>query len=103
MEAFEKVVRQRYSLQIKISKEKDDKPLVQNSINADELRLTEREKQILAFIAAGQNNREIAASLYLSEKTVKTHVTHILRKLKLPDRTKAAIFAIQKGLLKNRT
>jgi len=55
--------------------------------------LTLREQEVLALIAAGQSNREIAQSLYISERTVKNHVNSILNRLNLRDRTQAAIFA----------
>ena len=55
--------------------------------------LTAREKEVLQLIAAGYNNREIAAELYIAERTVKNHVNSILRSLNLRDRTQAAIFA----------
>ena len=60
--------------------------------------LTPRELEVLALIAQGQSNREIAASLSISEKTVKTHVGNILSKLHLSDRTQAAIYAHKHGL-----
>ena len=55
--------------------------------------LTPREKEVLRLIAAGASNREIACKLYISEGTVKNHVTNILNRLNLRDRTQAAIFA----------
>ncbi|BAZ39957.1 LuxR family two component transcriptional regulator [Calothrix sp. NIES-4101] len=55
--------------------------------------LTPREKDVLKLIASGANNREIAQQLYISEGTVKNHVTNILNRLNLRDRTQAAIFA----------
>ena len=55
--------------------------------------LTKREKEVLRLIATGANNREIAQKLYISEGTVKNHVTNILNRLELRDRTQAAIFA----------
>lgn len=55
--------------------------------------LTPREKEVLRLIATGANNREIAQKLYISEGTVKNHVTNILNRLNLRDRTQAAIFA----------
>ncbi|KKM10659.1 hypothetical protein SY88_13535 [Clostridiales bacterium PH28_bin88] len=61
--------------------------------------LTDRESEVLGLIAEGLSNREIADSLYISEKTVKTHITNILRKLNVSDRTKAAVFALQSGLV----
>lgn len=61
--------------------------------------LTDREREVLAEIARGRSNREIARALVLSEKTVKTHVSAILAKLGLADRTQAALFAVKSGLV----
>jgi DNA-binding NarL/FixJ family response regulator len=55
--------------------------------------LTPREKEVLKLIANGASNREIAGQLYISEGTVKNHVTNILNRLNLRDRTQAALFA----------
>ncbi|MFJ2746339.1 response regulator [Streptomyces sp. NPDC087440] len=60
--------------------------------------LTEREREVLSLIADGRSNREIARALVLSEKTVKTHVSNILMKLDLADRTQAALYAVRHGL-----
>ncbi|MFI0724566.1 response regulator [Streptomyces sp. NPDC021224] len=60
--------------------------------------LTERENEVLAHIADGRSNREIARALVLSEKTVKTHVSNILMKLDLADRTQAALWAVRNGV-----
>jgi DNA-binding NarL/FixJ family response regulator len=60
--------------------------------------LTDREREVLALIADGRSNREIARALVLSEKTVKTHVSNILMKLDLADRTQAALWAVRHGL-----
>lgn len=57
--------------------------------------LTQREQEVLHLIAGGLNNRQIAERLVISEKTVKTHVSNILGKLGLADRTQAAIYALQ--------
>jgi DNA-binding NarL/FixJ family response regulator len=54
--------------------------------------LTPREQEVLKLIAKGASNREIAQFLYISEGTVKNHVTNILNRLNLRDRTQAAIF-----------
>jgi DNA-binding NarL/FixJ family response regulator len=63
------------------------------------VRLTAREHQVLAEIAHGRSNREIARALTLSEKTVKTHVSAILTKLGVQDRTQAALYAVRTGLV----
>jgi NarL family two-component system response regulator LiaR len=60
--------------------------------------LTGRELEVLGLIARGFNNREIAEHLVISQKTVKTHVSSILGKLHLEDRTQAAIYALRHGL-----
>jgi NarL family two-component system response regulator LiaR len=60
--------------------------------------LTERELEVLRLLAKGLNNHEIARQLTISEKTVKTHVSNILGKLQLEDRTQAAIYALKQGL-----
>ncbi|GAA1988761.1 response regulator transcription factor [Kitasatospora viridis] len=59
--------------------------------------LTDREREVLGHIADGRSNREIARALSLSEKTVKTHVSNILMKLDLADRTQAALWAVRHG------
>lgn len=65
---------------------------------ADRLgQLTPRERDVLAEIAKGRSNREIARELHLAEKTVKTHVSSILMKLELSDRTQAALYAVRHG------
>jgi NarL family two-component system response regulator LiaR len=61
--------------------------------------LTEREKEVLLLVAKGSNNREIAQQLFISEKTVKTHVSHILCKLHLEQRTQLVIYAVKHKLV----
>lgn len=61
--------------------------------------LTERERDVIQLVARGCSNQEIAKELVISEKTVKTHVSNILNKLNLEDRTQLAIYAIKKGLV----
>jgi DNA-binding CsgD family transcriptional regulator len=60
--------------------------------------LTPREREILALVAQGHSNREIAKRLVISERTARTHVSSILRKLELPTRTQAALAAVHAGL-----
>ncbi len=60
--------------------------------------MTEREREVLEQIARGLTNREIAEQMVISEKTVKTHVSNLLDKLGLEDRTRAAIWALKHGL-----
>ncbi|MEU6431352.1 response regulator transcription factor [Microbispora sp. NPDC046973] len=68
--------------------------------DADPLRvLSQREREVLAALSRGQSNREIARTLSLSEETAKSHVSRILTKLGLKDRTQAAIFGLQHGLV----
>ena len=61
--------------------------------------LTPREREVLIRIARGRSNHEIAVDLSIGEHTVKTHVSNILSKLHLADRTQAAIYAMQKRLV----
>lgn len=61
--------------------------------------LTKREQEILALVAAGKSNQEIASTLYIAPGTVRVHIHTILQKLEVRDRTQAAVFAIQKGLI----
>ncbi|MGI6442349.1 MAG: response regulator transcription factor [Synergistaceae bacterium] len=60
--------------------------------------ITSREREVLYWLAHGQNNKEIASTMILSEKTIKNHITHLLRKLDVTNRTKAAAIAWSEGL-----
>ncbi|MEK3855689.1 response regulator transcription factor [Cytobacillus sp. FSL H8-0458] len=60
--------------------------------------LTKRELEVLREIAKGKSNKEIASSLFITEKTVKTHVSNLLSKLELADRTQAALYAVRHGI-----
>ncbi|MFE9277694.1 response regulator [Paenibacillus glucanolyticus] len=57
--------------------------------------LTKREQHVLEQITMGRSNKEIAVELHITEKTVKTHITHILGKMEVQDRTQAALYAIR--------
>ena len=60
--------------------------------------LTGREREVACLVSLGRSNKEIARALVLSEPTVRTHVSHILRKLKLSNRTEVALYALREGL-----
>jgi DNA-binding NarL/FixJ family response regulator len=76
-------------LMLSFARRKNDKDLLGD--------LTSREKEILYWLAQGLNNNEVAERMVLSEKTVKNHVSHILKKLDIRDRTQAAIMAWKVG------
>ncbi|PHB85095.1 DNA-binding response regulator [Bacillus wiedmannii] len=59
--------------------------------------LTKREQEVLREIAKGRSNKEIAAELHITEQTVKTHVSNVLAKLEVDDRTQAALYAVKHG------
>jgi NarL family two-component system response regulator LiaR len=71
--------------------------LRQRSSHSEEEGLTLREKEVLMLIADGKNNKDISEELHISIKTVKTHVSNLLMKCELDDRTQLAIFAHRKG------
>lgn len=74
-----------------LSNKKEDKNLLSE--------LTKREMDVLKEIAKGKSNKEISASLFITEKTVKTHVSNLLAKLELADRTQAALYAVKNQLV----
>ena len=74
-------------------------PFVLNALRQEQLGITPRELEILAQIAAGLSNREIAAKLYVSENTVKTHTGSVFEKLNAKRRTQAVQLAKEAGLL----
>ncbi len=77
-------------------------PSVSRRSGQDELSvdaLTERELEVLTLIARGMSNREIAQALVIAEKTVKSHVSNILSKLHLADRTQAAVYALRQRIV----
>ncbi len=63
------------------------------------VKITNREMEVLELISRGLGNREIASELFISERTVKTHITHLLEKLNLRDRTQLAIYALKNNLV----
>jgi DNA-binding NarL/FixJ family response regulator len=69
------------------------------SRDGPDAQLTTRELEILRLLGAGKTNKEIAAELQISERTARTHVSHILGKLDLTSRTQAALWAVRQGLV----
>lgn len=63
-----------------------------------EVALTKREQEVLRFLASGGTNKEIAQSLFISERTVKSHLDSIFRKLQVTSRLKAILYAVERGL-----
>lgn len=72
-------------------REDETKPHIMNP-------LTPREQDVLAELTKGKSNREIASSLFVTEKTVKTHISNIFTKLQVQDRTQAALYAVKHNL-----
>jgi len=100
-DALAGAIRSVYAGHILLQPEVADALLSQEEANSGQGRggsLTEREREVLGLIADGRSNREIARALVLSEKTVKTHVSNILMKLDLADRTQAALWAVRHGV-----
>ncbi len=69
------------------------------ALPSESAELTRREHEVLELIAAGRSNKRIAFELGIAEKTVKTHVGHVLAKLGVSDRTQAALLAVRRGLV----
>ncbi|PEX81910.1 DNA-binding response regulator [Bacillus cereus] len=73
--------------------EKEEEPSIQVDV------LTARENEVLELLAKGMSNKEVASVLVITEKTVKAHVSSILSKLNLSDRTQAALYAVKNGIV----
>jgi DNA-binding NarL/FixJ family response regulator len=77
-------------LMLSLREARDDDPVAE---------LTSRELDVLRLVAAGEPNKQIAAELKISERTARTHVSRVLRKLRLNSRTQAALWAVREGLV----
>lgn len=73
--------------------------LTRNEKKEDEVRLTKREKDVLTLLVKGNTNKDMADTLFISEKTVKNHLTSIFRKLGVKDRTQAAVYALRNDIV----
>jgi len=74
-------------------------PAIRRGDQTGEAALTPREREVLELIAGGRSNKRIAFELGIAEKTVKTHVGHLMAKLGVSDRTQAALLAVRRGLV----
>ena len=88
---MEKVMEHYHQMEVEYGK-------IQNTATLEELQLTARELEVLQCIVEGMSNKEIAGTLFISEKTVKNHITNLLRKLEVEDRTQAAVYAVSRGI-----
>ncbi|HHW61867.1 MAG TPA: response regulator transcription factor [Syntrophomonadaceae bacterium] len=75
------------------------KELTSSETKKEEVKLTRREKDVLGMLVKGYSNRDIAEKMFISEKTVKNHMTSIFRKLGVKDRTQAALYALKNNLV----
>ncbi|MEA1962371.1 MAG: response regulator transcription factor [Bacillota bacterium] len=77
------------------------KELANQEPRKDIVKLTKREKDVLALLVKGSSNRDMAEIMFISEKTVKNHLTSIFRKLGVKDRTQAAVFALKNHMVED--
>lgn len=75
------------------------KELTSSETQKEEAKLTKREKDVLGMLVKGYSNRDMAEKMFISEKTVKNHMTSIFRKLGVKDRTQAAVYALKNNLV----
>jgi two-component system, NarL family, response regulator LiaR len=99
IKAIEKAARGEAVIESKVANRMMDRLRGQERKPHDEL--TERELDVLKCIGEGMTNQQISEELYIGVKTVKTHVSNILGKLGISDRTQAAVYANRNGLIKN--
>lgn len=95
---MEKVMIKYHELLAQQKHQGDEQPL--NIELAVDHNLTRRELEVLRCIVDGMSNKECAQSLFISEKTVKNHITNLLRKLEVADRTQAAVYAVQNKIIR---
>lgn len=95
IDSIHKVLQGERIIHPEVQKVMDDVARKPHHIN----KLSNREKDVLKEMAKGKTNREIAEVLFVSEKTIKTHVSHIFSKLQVTDRTQAAIYAMENKLI----
>lgn len=98
LEALRSVARGESLLDSKVTKSVLEKLIGMHQQPGDDDELTAREREVLALIAEGATNKEIAAKLVVSENTARNHVSHILSKLGFSRRSEAAAYAAKKGL-----
>ncbi len=73
--------------------------LSRNENKKNDIRLTKRERDVLLLLVKGHSNKEMAEAMFISEKTVKNHLTSIFRKLGVKDRTQAAVYALKNNIV----
>jgi DNA-binding NarL/FixJ family response regulator len=100
LDALRSVARGESLLDSKVTRSVLDKLVGMHERPGDEDNLTAREREVLALIADGATNKEIAAKLVVSDNTARNHVSHILGKLGFTRRSEAAAYAVRKGIVR---
>lgn len=99
IKAIEAVIKGEVYIQAELMPALNSK-LVKRDMDRDKLdMLTDREIEVLKLVAEGKFNKEIAAQLHISERTVKNHISNIFKKIDVSDRTQAAVFAIKNNMI----